>query len=100
MSDVAIKVENISKVYQDENSETLAIKNFTYTFEQGRFTSIVGPSGCGKSTLLSVLANLEKKSGGNIKFFKDDFRIGYMLQKDCLFPWLTILDNCLLSLKI
>ena len=62
----SLKLENICKVYQDVTGETLAIKNFTYTFEQGRFTSIVGPSGCGKSTLLSIICGLEKPTGGTI----------------------------------
>ena len=57
-----LKLENICKIYQDDNSETMAIKNFSYTFEKGRFTSIVGPSGCGKSTLLSIICGLEKET--------------------------------------
>ena len=61
-------------------------------------TAIVGPSGCGKSTLLNIIGNLENKTKGEILFNKD--KIGYMFQTDCLFPWLTILDNCLLGLKI
>ena len=53
-----------------------------------------------KSTLLSILANLDIKSGGEINFSRDNIKVGYMLQKDSLFPWLNILDNCLLGLKI
>jgi len=55
----------------------------------------------GKSTLLSILCGLESKSSGNFIFpnaYKN--KIGYMLQSDSLFPWLTILENCLLGLKI
>ena len=55
----ALSLKNISKVYQDDNGEVLAIKDFSYDFKKGEFISIVGPSGCGKSTLLSIIAGLE-----------------------------------------
>ena len=61
--------------------------------------AIVGPSGCGKSTILSILCGLEDKSSGEIEF-KDNTKIGYMLQGDSLFEWRTILNNCLLGLEI
>lgn len=100
-----LKLENISKVYQDINGETTAIKSFSYTFKQGTFTSIVGPSGCGKSTLLSIIAGLEKPSTGNI--YIDDKEttdisdsIGYMLQKDYLLEWRTIYKNITFGLEI
>lgn len=63
------------------------------------FVSIVGPSGCGKSTLLSILSGLEEKSGGDILLDKN-LKVGYMLQKDSLFPWRTILENCLVGLEV
>ncbi len=57
--DSTLSLQNISKVYQDDKDEVLAIKNFSYEFKKGEFVSIVGPSGCGKSTLLSIIAGLE-----------------------------------------
>lgn len=95
-----LEINHLTKNYQDDNGEIAAIKDVNLKIESGKFIAIVGPSGCGKSTLLSILANLDKKSSGDIIFSKDNIRIGYMLQKDSLFPWLTILDNCLLGLKI
>ncbi len=100
-----LKLNNISKIYQDDNGETIAIKDFNYTFEKGTFTSIVGPSGCGKSTLLSIIAGLEKTSTGQL--FIDDTEItsisdniGYMLQKDYLLEWRTIYKNITFGLEI
>ncbi len=95
-----LEITHLSKNYQDKSGEIEAIKDINLKVNEGEFIVIVGPSGCGKSTLLSILANLETKSGGNIKFSKDDIKLGYMLQKDSLFPWLNILDNCLLGLKL
>jgi NitT/TauT family transport system ATP-binding protein len=59
---------------------------------------IVGSSGCGKSTLLNILAGLDKQDSGTI--IKNNLKIAYMLQIDALLPWLNVLDNALLGLKI
>lgn len=95
-----LEITHLEKNYQDTKDEIKAIDDFSFKVEKGKFISIVGPSGCGKSTLLSILAKLEDKSSGEITFNKDNIVLGYMLQKDSLFPWLTILDNCLLGLEI
>ena len=95
-----LEITHLEKNYQDTIDEIKAIEDFSFKVEKGKFISIVGPSGCGKSTLLSILAKLEDKSSGEIIFNKDNVVLGYMLQKDSLFPWLTILDNCLLGLEI
>lgn len=99
MNNIILKVENLSKKYFDKKKETLAISNITLDVYEGEFLVIVGPSGCGKSTFLNILGNIDNKSSG-IVTIKDGLRIGYMLQVDCLFPWLTILDNALLGLKV
>ncbi len=101
----SLMLKNISKVYQDDNGETVAIKDFSYTFEKGHFTSIVGPSGCGKSTLLSIICGLEKASSGTIYMDNSilttkNHNIGYMLQRDYLLDWRTIYKNVLLGLEI
>ena len=94
-----LEIKNLKKIYHDLNSETLAIDNISLNINKNHFISIVGPSGCGKSTLLSILAGLEDKSEGTI-YNNENIRIGYMLQTDSLFPWRTVLDNCLLGLEI
>lgn len=94
-----ISINKLSKKYHSKE-ETTAIKDLTLSVKEGEYLAIVGPSGCGKSTLLSILSGIEKKSSGSIILHKDNIKFGYMLQEDCLFPWLNILDNCLLGLKI
>lgn len=100
-----LELKNISKIYQDDNGETLAIKDFSYKFENGEFVTLLGPSGCGKSTLLSIIAGLESPSSGNVLLNGIDItnkrsNIGYMLQKDYLLEWRTILKNVTLGLEI
>lgn len=99
MNNIVLKINNLSKIYHDINGETKAIDNLNLDVYEKEIVAIVGPSGCGKSTLLSILAGLEKKTSGEI-IFKDRQKIGLMLQNDSLFPWRTVLDNCLLSLEI
>ena len=92
-----LKVKNISKIYQAENGEVEAVKNVSFSVEEGEFVSLIGPSGCGKSTVLSIIAGLEEKTSGNIEI---DGQIGYMLQKDHLLDWLSIKDNITLGPRI
>ena len=94
-----LKIENLSKNYHTKKKEIPAIKDLSFEIYKNEILSIVGPSGCGKSTLLSILANIVNKTSGNI--IKDsDYKIGYMLQTDSLFPWLTVLENTLIGLEI
>ena len=99
MKKILLEIKNLKKIYHNKQGETLAVDNVNFDVYQQEILAIVGPSGCGKSTILSILSDLNKKSDGKI-VFHDKEEIGYMLQTDSLFPWLTILDNCLLGLEI
>lgn len=94
-----IELKEINKKYYNKKGELTAIEDISFSVFEGEYVAIVGPSGCGKSTLLNIIGNIDKKSGGEIILNKDT-KIGYMLQEDSLFPWLTILDNCLIGLKV
>ncbi len=70
-----------------------------------RFESIIGPSGCGKSTLFNLVAGLLAPSTGQILVDGEEVAgtaglVGYMLQKDMLLPWRTVLDNVVLGLEV
>ena len=100
-----LEVKNISKKYQGEKGEVLAIDNVNFRANKGEFIGIIGPSGCGKSTLLSIIAGLEKKTTGEIyiegeKTEEISDKVGYMLQKDCLLEWRTIFNNCIFGLEV
>ncbi len=100
-----LEVKKLSKKYQSKENEILAIDNINFSIREGEFVSIIGPSGCGKSTLLSVIAGLIPKSEGKIyiegeEIFGVNDKMGYMLQKDCLLEWKTILSNILFGLEI
>ena len=99
MKNILLKIDKLSKNYHTKDKEIVAIKDLSFEVFQNEILAIVGPSGCGKSTLLSILSNLEDKSDGEI-IKSNDFKIGYMLQSDSLFPWLSVLDNTLIGLEI
>lgn len=94
-----LEIKKLYKTYHTKKCEIEALKNINFEVYEGDFIGIVGPSGCGKSTLLSIIGNLESITKGTVEKDKN-LKIGYMLQDDCLFPWLTIYENCLLGLKI
>jgi NitT/TauT family transport system ATP-binding protein len=100
-----LRVENISKTYQAPNGEIEAIRDVSFTVEEGEYISIVGPSGSGKSTLLSIIAGLIEPSGGEVYINDKPVQgvtkeIGYMLQNDNLLEWRSIWRNVLLGLEI
>ena len=100
MNNSILKINNLSKSYYTKEKEILAIDNISLDIPKNEVTAIVGPSCCVKSTLLNIIGGLDRQNSGDIIFEKNDNKIGYMFQNDCLFPWLTILDNCLIGLKI
>jgi NitT/TauT family transport system ATP-binding protein len=91
----------VSKFY----GSSLAVREVSFTIEQGSFTVLVGPSGCGKSTLLSLTAGLDFPSSGTItigghavKGIRDD--VALIFQHNNLFPWATACDNVAFGLEM
>lgn len=100
-----LTMSDVRYSYHELTGETAALDNISFSVNPGEFIAIVGPSGCGKSTLLSMMAGLIRPEHGTILFEGAPLssartRIGYMLQKDHLFEWRTVLENILLGLEI
>lgn len=97
-----LKIDNVSLIYQTNEAETQALQNVNLSIEDGEFVAIIGPSGCGKTTILTLISGLMKPTSGAIYLDgklidKPVGDIGYMLQRDHLFAWRTILSNALLG---
>lgn len=100
-----LEVKNLYCSYHTMEGETQALSDISFHVHRGEFIAVVGPSGCGKSTLLSLICGLLKPDSGEILLDgvpvqAGDAKIGYMLQKDHLFEWRTILSNASLGLEI
>ncbi|MGE5703231.1 MAG: ABC transporter ATP-binding protein [Clostridia bacterium] len=100
-----IELCQLTHLYVSRQSTFLAVQEIDLRVEEGEFICLVGPSGCGKTTLLSLIAGLEKPTAGSVYIDGTvvngpNRRIGYMLQQDYLFTWLTIEENVMLGLKI
>jgi NitT/TauT family transport system ATP-binding protein len=81
-----------------EGREFTAVEGVTFDVRGGEFVSIVGPSGCGKSTLLSLIAGLQPVTAGRITLDGEPVqgvnpRLGFVFQRDALFPWKTVAQN-------
>src|SRR6266536_3077624 len=84
-------VADVSMTFKTPTGAFHALAPITLSIPQGRFVSVIGPSGCGKSTIFNIIAGLLQPTVG---------RVGYMLQKDLLLPWRTVLDNTILGMEI
>lgn len=98
-TDKVLTVSHLSKIYHSKEGEINAIEDVSFEINKNEFIGIIGPSGCGKSSILNLISGLDHEYKGDINFDKN-INIGYMLQEDALFPWLTVLDNALIGLKI
>jgi ABC-type nitrate/sulfonate/bicarbonate transport system ATPase subunit len=99
----AIRAKGVSKSFDRGSLRALDTVDLGAT--GGEFVSLVGPSGCGKSTLFNIMAGLLRPDTGAV--FLGDREVtgttghaGYMLQRDLLLPWRTVLDNVLLGLDV
>ena len=92
-----LQFQSVTFIYHTPRGELTAAKDLTFSVDEGEFVAIIGPSGCGKTTLLSLAAGLLKPSSGRIERRGS---LGYMLQKDELFPWRTIEKNIFLPLEV
>jgi ABC-type nitrate/sulfonate/bicarbonate transport system ATPase subunit len=95
--------ENLTCSYDTE--PVPVIEGITVELPEKGFVSLVGPSGSGKTTLFKALAGLSVPDSGRVMLGGADItgkagRIGYMPQKDMLFPYRTVLDNTILPLVI
>lgn len=99
LTDNLLEVNNLYKSYYTLKDELKVLDNISFKVYENDFIGIIGPSGCGKSSILNILAKLDNEFNGDLKY-RDNIKIGYMLQEDALFDWLTIYENAIIGLKI
>jgi ABC-type nitrate/sulfonate/bicarbonate transport system ATPase subunit len=100
-----LSIDQVAVSFVTPNGAFQALAPVDLAIPAGRFVTLIGPSGCGKSTLFNVIAGLHPPTGGRVCIDGEDVsgyigRVGYMLQKDLLLPWRTVLDNVALGMEI
>ncbi len=96
-----LQISSVSKTF----GGVVALDTTSLELAEGSFTSLVGPSGCGKSTLFNIISGLLPPDGGSVSLEGRDVtgtsgHVGYMLQKDLLVPWRTVMGNITLAASL
>jgi len=102
-----IEVRDVSKTFTVDGREIHAVDTVSFSVSEGEFVALLGPSGSGKSTLLNMIATLLEPSAGEILIDgepvnprRPNRKVGYVFQKDTLFPWRTAEANIAYSLQL
>ncbi len=109
-----LKVENLSKIYGEGQTKTVAVDNISFEVEKGEFIAIVGASGSGKSTLLHMIGGVDKPTSGKViindvdvyelseekqaQFRRRDVALIYQFYN--LIPVLNVEENMSLPIKL
>jgi len=95
-----IDVRGLSKSFQLAGTSIEAVRDVSFSVRRGEFVALLGPSGSGKSTILNMIATLVKPTSGQILIDGKPViagratpDVGYVFQRDTLFPWRTVADN-------
>jgi len=101
---VQLSVRKVRKSFSGKSGEVPVLEDLSFDINERDFVSIIGPSGCGKTTIFNVIAGLIEPDSGTMTFRGKEIeslrgRVGYMMQKDLLFPWRTVMGNVLLGLE-
>ncbi|MGN4425258.1 ABC transporter ATP-binding protein [Bacillus cereus group sp. MYBK30-1] len=109
-----LKLDKVSKVYGEGNTEVTALHPMSLDVKAGEFIGIVGPSGSGKSTLLSIAGALLSPSNGDIYIREQNItklsekemtdirlkKIGFIFQFANLVPYLNVKEQLLYIAKL
>src|SRR5271166_2915638 len=99
-----LELRDIRKTFKGPSGPVPVLDGLSLKVMNQDFFGIIGPSGCGKTTIFNIIAGLFEPDSGEILLDGVPTeslrgRVGYMMQKDLLFPWRTVLGNVLLGLE-
>jgi putative ABC transport system ATP-binding protein len=111
---VALEARSVVKQYPVGSGTITAVDGVSFSLERGEFVALVGPSGSGKTTMLAMLAGLLQPTSGSIVIDGEELfgmkesaraefrqrRIGFTFQANNLVPYLTVLENVELLLRL
>ena len=103
-----VNIQNVTKAFGDN----VVLREFSATFRDGEFITLLGPSGCGKTTMLRIIAGFEKPTSGEVSidgnlvsggktFVPPEKRgIGMVFQSYAVWPHMNVFDNVAYPLTI
>jgi len=103
MAEAGLEIADLRVTYaRDGEARMTAIEKVDLSLKPNDFVSLIGPSGCGKSTLFNVIAGLQLPDSGHVRLGGSDIvgrsgYVAYMMQRDLLLPWRTVLENVILG---
>ncbi|MBR1919417.1 MAG: ABC transporter ATP-binding protein [Spirochaetales bacterium] len=104
-----VTYDHVNKIYDEKGKNPVhALKDISFTINQGELFCLLGPSGCGKTTLLRSTAGLESISSGKMYYGDVDIstippfkrNIGMVFQSFALYPHMTIFENVAYGLRV
>ena len=98
-----MSIAGLSHEFVDtEGRTTPVLDHLNITIAPGEIVAVVGRSGAGKSTLFNIISGLLVPSSGRIAIGAASSHrgIAYMLQKDLLLPWRSVLQNAVLGIEL
>lgn len=109
-----LEARSVVKQYRVGGSVVDAVDRVSLSLERGEFVALVGPSGSGKTTMLAMMAGLLEPTSGSIQIDGQELsamketerarfrrrKIGFTFQTNNLVPYLTVLENVELMLRL
>ena len=102
--EVKIAVDGVHKRFQSGSGVVEALRDVTFSVQEGEFVCIIGSSGAGKTTLFRIIAGLEEPTSGTVRLDGEPVDgpgtdRGMVFQEYGLFPWRTVLGNVTFGLE-
>jgi putative ABC transport system ATP-binding protein len=114
MSNPFVEIQSLSKIFQRDSFQVMALENVDLVVAEGEFLCLMGPSGSGKTTLLNIIAGIDRPSSGQLRVLGEDVasmsenrlaawrnsNVGFVFQTFNLIPVLTAFENVELPLLL
>lgn len=107
-----LNIQGLGRDFVTRSGTTHAVSDVDLSIQRGEFVALIGRSGCGKTTLLRMIGGLLAPSAGTIEVDGNNLwrgttvdesaitKLGFVFQESNLFPWLSVLDNIALPMKL